>query len=65
MWSSDQTALPAVGNNDGSFTAKGGRFNRNQWVLLIAMFVVWAILVGVFLFVVVRDQWSYFRGLLP
>jgi hypothetical protein len=65
MWSSDLTPLPAVGDNEGSLSSKGARFNRNQWVLLIAMFVIWAILVGVFLFVVVRDQWSFIRGLLP
>lgn len=65
MWSSDPTPLPAVGDIEGSLTSKGARLNRNQWVLLIAMFVIWAILVGVFLFVVVRDQWSFIRGLLP
>lgn len=65
MWSSDLTSLPAVGDIEGSLTSKGARLNRNQWVLLIAMFVIWAILVGVFLFVVVRDQWSFIRGLLP
>lgn len=65
MWSSDLTPLPAVGDIEGSLTSKGARLNRNQWVLLIAMFVIWAILVGVFLFVVVRDQWSFIRGLLP
>jgi hypothetical protein len=65
MWSSDPTPLPAVGDIEGSLTSKGARLNRNQWVLLIAMFVIWAILVGVFLFVVVRDQGSFIRGLLP
>lgn len=65
MWSSDPTPLPAVGDIEGSLISKGARLNRNQWVLLIAMFVIWAILVGVFLFVVVRDQGSFIRGLLP
>jgi hypothetical protein len=39
--------------------------NKNQWILLIAMFAIWVILVGIFLFVVVRDQWSTILGLLP
>ncbi|MGZ6346033.1 MAG: hypothetical protein ACXWNC_00475 [Anaerolineales bacterium] len=64
-WNSDQTPLPPTGDNEGSLTSKGARFNRTQWVLLIAMFVFWALLVGVFLFVVVKDQWSFIRGLLP
>jgi hypothetical protein len=65
MWNSDLTSLPAEGGQEGLVTSKVGRLNRNQWVLIIAMFVIWAILVGVFLFVVVRDQWPFIRGLLP
>jgi hypothetical protein len=65
MWNSDLSPLPAAGDNEGSLFSKGARLNRNQWVLLVAMFVIWAILVGIFLFVVVRDQWSFIRGLLP
>jgi hypothetical protein len=64
-WGSDLTALPAENPGEVSSSAKGLRLNKNQWILLVAMFAIWVILVGVFLFIVVRDQWSIILGLLP
>ena len=65
MWGSDLVPLPGEGVEETSPAAKRLRLNKNQWILLIGMFAVWVILVGIFLFVVVRDQWSTILGLLP
>lgn len=65
MWGSELTPLPADDAEELPPAAKGISFNKNQWALLIAMFVIWVLIVGVFLFVVVRDQWSIILGLLP
>jgi hypothetical protein len=65
MWSSDLNSLPADGAQEMSQVPKGAKLNKAQLAFLIAMFVIWVILVGVFLFVVVKDQWSYILGLLP
>jgi hypothetical protein len=65
MWSSDLTPLSADGGQEISLPSKSARLNKSQWAFLIAMFVLWCILVGVFLFVVVRDQWSNILGLMP
>jgi hypothetical protein len=65
MWGSDLTPLPADGAEGIPSGSKGVRLNKNQWILLIAMFAIWVLLVGVFLFMVVREQWSLILGLLP
>jgi hypothetical protein len=64
-WGSDLTPLSADGTAEATPAVKGLRLNKNQWILLIAMFAIWVILVGIFLFIVVREQWSTILGLLP
>ncbi len=65
MWINDLAPLPEDEVQDVPAASKGPGLNKNQWTLLIAMFVIWAVLVGIFLFVVIRDQWSLIQGLLP
>jgi hypothetical protein len=65
MWNTDLTSLPDNEAQEISSTSKSPRLNKNQWALLIAMFVIWVILIGIFLFVVIRDQWPFILSLLP
>jgi len=64
IWSADFSSHPGDNSQELSLASKGPRLNRSQWAVLLAMFLIWFILVGVFLFVVVRDQWSYIQSML-
>jgi hypothetical protein len=39
--------------------------NKKQWTFLIVMFVIWFFLIAGFLFLVIKDQWSFLLSLLP
>lgn len=64
IWSADFSSLRADGSQELSSASKSPRLKRNQWAALIVMFLIWVFLVGVFIFVVVRDQWSYIQSML-
>jgi hypothetical protein len=64
-WGSNLTPLSVDGAEEVRPASRGVDLNKNQWILLIAMFAIWILLVGVFLFVVIREQWSLILGLLP
>ena len=41
------------------------KFNQKQWIFLIGMLVIWCLLIAVFIFLVIKDQGSILRSLLP
>ncbi len=65
-WANESTPLP---DNSGPVTPSQvpprQGMNKKQWVVLIVIFVFWCLLISVFLFLVVKDQWSYILSLLP
>jgi hypothetical protein len=65
LWSDDPAQLASEGEaQDFLNKPRAGRLNKNQWIFVIAMFLIWALLVGVFFFMVIKDQWSYILGML-
>ncbi len=64
VWSGDLTPLASDGTGDLPINPRAGRLNKNQWIFIVIMFLIWALLVGVFLFMIVKDQWSYILGML-
>jgi hypothetical protein len=65
LWSDDLAPLAPDGEaQDLPLKPRAGSLNKNQWIFVIIMFLIWALLVGVFFFMVIKDQWSYILGML-
>jgi hypothetical protein len=41
------------------------KLNKKQWAFLLVMFGFWCFLIAFFLFIVIKDQWSFLLRLLP
>jgi hypothetical protein len=64
-WSNESIPLPVDRSQPLSQVPQRKGLNKKQWVLLIAMFVIWCLLIIVFLFLVIKDQSSILLSLLP
>ena len=64
-WSSEPTALPVQETGKGGVPSPRSGWKKSQRALIAILVIIWILLIGVFLFVVIRDQWSYISGLLP
>jgi hypothetical protein len=65
VWSNNPTSLSIAETQDGSQVSPRQRLNKKQWAFLIGLFVIWCLLITVFLFLVIKDQWSSILSLLP
>jgi hypothetical protein len=61
----EPSPLPVPETQTPSGTPQGQKLNKKQWAFLIVIFVIWCLLITVFLFLVIRDQWSFILSLLP
>lgn len=64
-WSDDLIPPPSEETQDLPGTSRGIRLNKNQRALIIVLFVIWLIIISVFIFIVIKDQWSLLSGQLP
>ena len=64
-WSSESAPLQNDGTQARSQVPPRKGLTRKQWAFLIVLFVIWCLLIFVFLFLVIKDQWSFLLSLLP
>jgi hypothetical protein len=64
-WSNEPDSLSIAGTETHSRVPRHKGLNKKQWAFLIVMFVIWCLLITVFLFLVLKDQWSFLLSLLP
>ncbi|HEY5271198.1 MAG TPA: hypothetical protein VII97_12745 [Anaerolineales bacterium] len=64
-WSNEPDSLSIAGTETRSRVLRLKGLNKKQWTFLIVMFVIWCLLITVFLFLVIKDQWSFLLSLLP
>ena len=64
-WINEPTHLPEADIQSSSPVAQRSAMTKKQWSFLIIIFVIWFVLISVFLFLVIRDQWSFLLSLLP
>ena len=64
-WSNEPALLPIAGTQARSQVPRRKGLNNKQWAFLIVMFVIWCLLITAFLFLVIKDQWSFLLSLLP
>jgi hypothetical protein len=65
VWSNEPASLPIAETQARSRVSPRQKLNKKQWALLIVIFVIWCLLITVFLFLVIKDQWSFVLSLLP
>jgi hypothetical protein len=65
VWSNEPDSLSIAGTETRSRVLRLKGLNKKQWAFLIVMFVIWCLLITVFLFLVIKDQWSFLLSLLP
>jgi hypothetical protein len=63
--SNEPDSLSIAGTETHSRVPRHKGLNKKQWAFLIVMFVIWCLLITVFLFLVLKDQWSFLLSLLP
>ncbi len=64
-WSNEPALLPIAGTQARSQVPRRKGLNKKQWAFLIVMLVIWCLLITAFLFLVIKDQWSFLLSLLP
>jgi hypothetical protein len=64
-WSNEPDSLSTTGTETRSGVPPRQGLNKKQWAILIVMFVIWGLLITVFLFLILKDQWSFLLSLLP
>jgi hypothetical protein len=64
-WSLDPSSLPVDGTQARSGVSRRKQLNKKQWAFLIVMFIIWCLLITVFLFLVIKDQWTLLLSLVP
>jgi hypothetical protein len=63
VWSEKPGPLPITGTQVGSRVPLHFGMTPKQWIFLIIMFTIWCLLVAVFLFLVITNEWSFISSL--
>lgn len=64
-WSYEPAPLPISGTQTRSQVPRRMGLNKKQRSFLIVLFVIWCLLITAFVFLVIKDQWSFLLSLLP
>ncbi|MBE3068146.1 MAG: hypothetical protein IMZ73_12100 [Chloroflexi bacterium] len=64
-WSNEPAPLPISGTQTRSQVPRRMGLNKKQRSFLIVLFVIWCLLITAFVFLVIKDQWSFLLSLLP
>jgi hypothetical protein len=64
-WSGEPGPLPITGTQVRSKVPLRFGMTSKQWIFLIILFAIWCLLVSVFLFLVITNEWSSISSLWP